>query len=97
MKKLERLRAGVERLAADVPLYRVRFGETGIDARNIRSFEELARLPFTTKADLRNNYPHLASRFYVRVRIEDNPSDVLRLGESAVVLIHDKTPREPGI
>jgi multidrug efflux system membrane fusion protein len=33
------------------------------------------------------NWVHLASRFPVRVRIESQPSDLLRLGESAVVVI----------
>jgi membrane fusion protein, multidrug efflux system len=33
------------------------------------------------------NWVHLASRFPVRIRIEHNPSDVFRLGESATVII----------
>jgi multidrug efflux system membrane fusion protein len=33
------------------------------------------------------NWVHLASRFPVRVRIQDPPSEVFRLGESAVVII----------
>jgi multidrug efflux system membrane fusion protein len=33
------------------------------------------------------NWVHLASRFPVRVRIESQPSDIFRLGESAVVVI----------
>jgi multidrug efflux system membrane fusion protein len=33
------------------------------------------------------NWVHLASRFPVRVRIEEPPSEVFRLGESAVVII----------
>ncbi|WP_026442538.1 biotin/lipoyl-binding protein [Pseudacidobacterium ailaaui] len=36
------------------------------------------------------NWVHLASRFPVRVRIEDAPSDLLRLSESAVVVIRGK-------
>jgi multidrug efflux system membrane fusion protein len=38
------------------------------------------------------NWVHLASRFPVRVRIQDNPSDVFRLGESAVVIIRGHAP-----
>lgn len=38
------------------------------------------------------NWVHLASRFPVRVRIQDNPSDVFRLGESAVVIIRGGAP-----
>ena len=33
------------------------------------------------------NWVHLASRFPVRIRIEDSPPDVFRLGESAVVIV----------
>jgi multidrug efflux system membrane fusion protein len=33
------------------------------------------------------NWVHLASRFPVRIRIQDPPSEVFRLGESAVVII----------
>ena len=33
------------------------------------------------------NWVHLASRFPVRVRIESRPTELLRLGESAVVVI----------
>jgi phenylacetate-CoA ligase len=99
MKKLqlEWLRAGVNRLSADVPFYRARFGEGGFDGRNIRSLGDPARLPFTTKADLRNDYAQLASRFPARVRIEDHPSDLLHLGESAAVLIRHYAPHEPRI
>ena len=38
------------------------------------------------------NWVHLASRFPVRVRIQDQPADVFRLGESAVVVIRGITP-----
>jgi multidrug efflux system membrane fusion protein len=38
------------------------------------------------------NWVHLASRFPVRVRIQDNPSNVFRLGESAVVIIRGRAP-----
>jgi membrane fusion protein, multidrug efflux system len=42
------------------------------------------------------NWVHLASRFPVRVRIEHNPSDVFRFGESAAVIIRGDEPRESG-
>jgi membrane fusion protein, multidrug efflux system len=41
------------------------------------------------------NWVHLASRFPVRVRIISPPSDLFRLGESAFVIIHDKSPLLP--
>jgi multidrug efflux system membrane fusion protein len=42
------------------------------------------------------NWVHLASRFPVRIRIESQPSDVFRLGESAVVVIRGQTSVAPG-
>jgi multidrug efflux system membrane fusion protein len=42
------------------------------------------------------NWVHLASRFPVRVRIEDNASDVFRLGESAVVILRGTAAHESG-
>jgi multidrug efflux system membrane fusion protein len=41
------------------------------------------------------NWVHLASRFPVRVRIESQPSDLLRLGESAVVVIRGNPSLQP--
>jgi multidrug efflux system membrane fusion protein len=37
------------------------------------------------------NWVHLASRFPVRVRIESQPSELFRLGESAVVVIRGES------
>jgi membrane fusion protein, multidrug efflux system len=42
------------------------------------------------------NWVHLASRFPVRVRIENPPSEVFRLGESAVVIIRGDPPSRHG-
>src|ERR1035438_6411046 len=39
------------------------------------------------------NWVHLASRFPVRIRIQDSPPDVFRLGESAVVIVREHAPR----
>lgn len=59
MRKLqvERLKAGVRRVSSASPFYRNRLSRAGISADSIRSIEDLVRLPFTTKADLRDNYP----------------------------------------
>ena len=59
MEKLQlgRLRAGIERLSAAVPFYRDKLSKAGIDGGNIRSLEDMGRLPFTSKSDLRDNYP----------------------------------------
>jgi phenylacetate-CoA ligase len=56
--QLERLRAVVGRVAERVPLYRERLREAGVSARDLRSLDELVRLPFTTKADFRDTYPY---------------------------------------
>ncbi len=42
------------------------------------------------------NWVHLASRFPVRVRIESQPSDIFRFGESAVVIIRGQSSEEFG-
>jgi phenylacetate-CoA ligase len=55
--QLERLGAGVDRISRSVPFYHQKLAEAGISANEIRSLEDLSRLPFTTKADLRDNYP----------------------------------------
>ena len=54
----ERLRHCVARVAAGVPLYRERFEDAGVAAEDVRSVEDVARLPFTVKQDLRDNYPY---------------------------------------
>jgi phenylacetate-CoA ligase len=53
----ERLRAGIARLSQAVPFYREKLRAAGITADTIRSVEDLTRLPFTTKDDLRDHYP----------------------------------------
>jgi phenylacetate-CoA ligase len=55
--QLERLQAGVRRVSATVPFYRDRLNQAGVSAEHIHAIEDLARLPFTTKSDLRDNYP----------------------------------------
>jgi phenylacetate-CoA ligase len=55
--QLERLQALVERVYRDVPFYRRRLEEAGIAPGDIGSLDDLKRIPFTTKADLRDNYP----------------------------------------
>ena len=54
--QLERLRESLRR-AEQVPHYRKAFTEAGVSADDLASLADLARFPFTTKADLRENYP----------------------------------------
>ncbi len=55
--QLKRLKAVVERVYATVPFYKRKFDEAGVKPDDIKSLEDLKRLPFTTKDDLRENYP----------------------------------------
>ena len=51
-----RLRETVAR-AMNVPFYKAIFKQESITPESINSLDDLKRLPFTTKADMRNNYP----------------------------------------
>ncbi|MBI3762460.1 MAG: phenylacetate--CoA ligase [Chloroflexi bacterium] len=53
----QRLREVVARTAATVPFYKKKFAEAKVYADDIRSLDDLKRLPFTEKSDLRDNYP----------------------------------------
>ncbi len=55
--QLERLRSTLERVAK-IPCYQEKFRQAGISAEDIHSLDDLAKLPFTTKEDLRQNYPY---------------------------------------
>ncbi|QXE91961.1 phenylacetate--CoA ligase family protein [Geomonas subterranea] len=56
--QLERLQATLNRVYKNVTCYRNRFKEMGIVPEDVRSLADLAKLPFTTKEDLRLNYPY---------------------------------------
>ncbi|MFZ5758553.1 MAG: phenylacetate--CoA ligase family protein [Thermodesulfobacteriota bacterium] len=56
--QLERLQSTLYRVATHVPFYRKKFKELRVDPDGFRSLDELRNLPFTTKDDLRNNYPY---------------------------------------
>ncbi|GAB3773930.1 phenylacetate-CoA ligase [Nocardioides ginsengisegetis] len=55
--QLERLRATLRRAEAHVPHYRRAFEDAGVTPDDLHTLADLARFPFTTKADLRDNYP----------------------------------------
>ncbi|MFP4158251.1 MAG: phenylacetate--CoA ligase family protein [Desulfobacterales bacterium] len=55
--QLRRLQATVSRVYATVPFYREKFENAGISPGGINSLADLQQLPFTTKQDLRDNYP----------------------------------------
>ena len=56
--QLVRLKNQCERVFANVPFYRKRFEEMGITPADIRSLDDIVRLPFTEKQDLRDSYPY---------------------------------------
>ena len=56
--QIERLQSTLNRVYAHVPFYRKKFDAMGISPEDVGSLADLARLPFTTKADLRENYPY---------------------------------------
>ena len=55
--QLERLRWSVRHAYDNVAHYRRSFDEAGVHPDHIETLADLARLPFTTKATLRDNYP----------------------------------------
>ncbi|WP_411102730.1 phenylacetate--CoA ligase PaaK [Streptomyces sp. cmx-4-9] len=55
--QLTRLRATLHRVYEHVPFYRQAFEKAGVHPDDCRSLADLALFPFTTKADLREQYP----------------------------------------
>ncbi len=55
--QVERLRASLARAYDKVPHYRRAFDDAGVTPGDLQSLQDLARFPFTTKEDLRRNYP----------------------------------------
>ena len=55
--QLERLKHIVRYAYENVPMYRRRFDEIGLRPEHIRTLKDIERIPYTTKDDLRENYP----------------------------------------
>lgn len=53
----ERLRKTVELEYANVPAYRARMDEAGVKPEDINSIDDIVKLPFMQKTDLRDNFP----------------------------------------
>ncbi|MBK1708262.1 phenylacetate--CoA ligase family protein [Marichromatium gracile] len=73
--QLRRLRAVVEHAYKNVALFRSRMEERGLTPESVQSLADIAKLPFTVKADLRDTYP--SGLFAVPM------SDVVRLHASS--------------
>ena len=56
--QLARLKDTVRRVYGSVPAYRSKMDEAGVKPEDIRSLKDLGKLPFTTKQDMRDNYPY---------------------------------------
>ena len=56
--QLERLQATLNRVERNVAFYHHALSAAGASAEQVRSLADLARLPFTTKDDLRRSYPY---------------------------------------
>jgi phenylacetate-CoA ligase len=56
--QLQRLQQTLSRVAENVPCYQNKFMGIGFNAGDLKHLEDLGRLPFTTKEDLRLNYPY---------------------------------------
>lgn len=55
--QLERLKATLRRVT-QVPCYRDKLAKAGVGHEDIHTLQDIAKLPFTTKDDLRLNYPY---------------------------------------
>ncbi len=53
----ERVKTMVQRVYDSVPFYRKKLQDAGIEPGDITTIDDLQKLPFTTKQDLRDNYP----------------------------------------
>ncbi len=57
-EQLKNLRRIAERVYKNVPFYQKKFGEIGVKPEDIQSLEDIAKLPFTTKEEMRQTYPY---------------------------------------
>ncbi|MBS3997182.1 MAG: phenylacetate--CoA ligase [Hydrogenophaga sp.] len=55
--QLERLKWSLQHAYDNVPHYRAKFDAAGVRPEDLKDLKDLARFPFTTKNDLRENYP----------------------------------------
>jgi len=56
--QLERLQKTVKNVYENVAFYKNAFDKKGVKPSDIKSLDDLSKLPFTTKQDLRDNYPY---------------------------------------
>ncbi len=73
--QLDRLKWSLQHAYDGVAHYRAKFNKAGVHPGDLKCLADLARFPFTTKADLRDNYPY--GMFAVPMR------DIVRLHASS--------------
>jgi len=56
--QLKRLQQTLQRVYATVPFYRQQLQKVGMSPDKVKSLDDLKRLPFTLKQDMRDNYPY---------------------------------------
>lgn len=56
--QLKRLKSTLARVYANVPFYKETLDKTGITPDDVKSLEDLQKLPFTYKQDMRDSYPY---------------------------------------
>lgn len=74
----ERLHKLVERVYHNTPFYRRKMQEMDVTPDDIRTVDDVVKLPFTTKQDLRDNYPYGFSPFRCRRSCACTPLRVRR-------------------
>ncbi len=74
-EQLVKLQQSLKRSAENVPCYQAKFAEAGFHPQDLKELSQLSQLPFTTKEDLRLNYPY--GMFAVPMR------DVVRIHSSS--------------
>src|SRR3546814_13153847 len=55
--QLERLKWALKHAYDNVPHYRASFDKAGVHPDDLKQLSDISRFPFTTKQDLRDNYP----------------------------------------
>ena len=79
--QLKRLQSLVSRVYERVKPYRAKMEEAGVKPDDIQSLADLRKLPFTTKDDLRDNYPFglftVPMEEVVRIRTGERGDDAL--------------------
>ncbi|WP_425918766.1 phenylacetate--CoA ligase PaaK [Acinetobacter sp. TSRC1-2] len=55
--QLQRMKNTLQHAYQNSPVYKKKFDDAGVHPDDLKSLEDLAKFPFTTKQDLRDNYP----------------------------------------